>query len=472
MTNTTTPDWVRNAIFYQIFPDRFSNGDISNDPADITSWGLKPTVDNFFGGDLKGITKRLDYLQDLGINALYLTPIFKARSNHKYDTYDYFEIDPNFGNKQEFKNLVEEIHKRDMYIVLDGVFNHCGYDSVLFNDVKERGKNSKYYSWFNVFSYPIEKDEVNYQSCGGTWYLPKINLENPDARNYLIDVARYWIKEYKIDGWRLDVPWKIPISFWQQFREELKTEFPDIYLVGEIWRDPSIWVQGDTFDGIMNYSLRNCILDYCVYDRMDAEDFNYELLMQSRVFGNNIYGQLNLLGSHDTPRIMTECHEEINRIQLAITFLLTYIGTPMIYYGDEIGLIGENDPDCRRCMPWGHESDWNLSIKKYYKKMIQARKEHKALRRGSFLPIFIFNGIYAFQRKYDNDIVLVVLNPRKTYHDIRIRYQGTDLPDNIIWCDLITGEKYYSKDNQVYIEHLGSTKSLILFPMGIPIEEN
>jgi|LDZU01.1.fsa_nt_gi glycosidase len=465
MKNIISPDWIKDAIFYQIFPDRFANGDTSNDPASITPWGSNPTADNYFGGDLKGIIDHLDYLQGLGINALYLTPIFQAKSNHKYDTYDYYKIDPAFGDECTFKFLIEESHRRGMKIVLDGVFNHCGYDSVLFNDVREKGQGSKYSSWFNIYSYPVDKNEVNYQSCGGTWYLPKLNLENPDAREYLLDIARYWIREYGIDGWRLDVPWKVPISFWREFRRELKTEFPEIYLVGEIWRDPSPWVRGDTFDGVMNYALRNSILDYCVYDRMDAEDFNYELQLQAQIFGSNAPSQLNLLGSHDTPRILTLCSEEISRILLTITFLLTYVGAPMIYYGDEIGLSGGNDPDCRKCMPWDHESEWNLTIKRYYERLIQARLDHIALRRGNFLPLFIFNGIYAFQRHFENDIALIILNPRKAYYDIKIPYKAEYMRKNVIWCDLMTGNKYVSKNQQIHIDFLDSMTSLILFPM-------
>lgn len=461
---SSIPEWVQDAIFYQIFPDRFANGDISNDPVPITEWGSKPTIDNFFGGDLLGIINRLDYLQNLGINALYLNPIFKARSNHKYDTDDYYQIDPSFGDKRIFKSLVDECHQRGIRIILDGVFNHCGYDSVLFNDVIEREELSEYATWFNIHSYPIDKNVVNYQTCGGTWYLPKLNSDLPKVREYLFNVAAYWIREFGIDGWRLDVPWKIPVSFWIEFRQKIKNEFPDIYLVGEIWRDPANWVRGDTFDGVMNYSLRNCILDYCVYDRMDAEDFNYEIQLQLQIFQHSAPLQLNLLGSHDTPRIFTLCNEELKRELLAISFLFTYLGAPMIYYGDEIGLTGENDPDCRKCMPWDRKHEWNIIIKEHFEKLIKARLEHAALRRGTFRPLLMFNGIYAYQRQFENDTAIIVLNPRKAYHNIKIPYKGNDLEDKNKWCDLLTGKTILAQNGNIYLEDLDAMTSLILFP--------
>jgi len=460
--NQSQPFWVRDAIFYQIFPDRFSNGDITNNPNPVDEWGSKPTINNKFGGDLQGILNHLDYLTDLGINAIYLNPILQANTNHKYDTYDYFKIDPSFGDEKTLRLLISECHRRGIRVVLDGVFNHCGYDSILFNDVKTYGEQSRYSKWFEIHSFPISKEIVNYQTCGGTWYLPKLNTKNPIVQDYLIDVAIYWTKNFEIDGWRLDVPWKIPMKFWRRFRERIKREFPETYLIGEIWRDPSIWTKGDTFDGIMNYALRNSILDYCVYDRMDAEDFNYELEQQIGIFNQSACYQLNILGSHDTPRIFTLCSEEINRMLLTITFLFTYIGVPMIYYGDEIGLTGGDDPDCRKCMPWNHTEDWNTKISGYYKKLIKARLDHIAFRKGTFTPLFIFNGVYAYQRQYENDCAVIILNPRKSYQDIKIPYKTENLQEKEFWCDLITQKIFTAQDGFIRIDFLESASSLVL----------
>jgi len=461
---SSTPEWVRDTIFYQVFLDRFANGDASNDPVPTAKWGSKPTVDNFFGGDLLGVMNHLDYLQDVGVNALYLTPIFKASSNHKYDTDDYYQIDPAFGDKKIFRSLVDECHRRRVKVVLDGVFNHCGYHSIYFQDVIKNGRSSKYSNWFDIHSHPIDKDAVNYQTCGGTWYLPKLNCELPEVRQYLFDMAAYWIREFGIDGWRLDVPWKISFDFWMEFRERIKGEFPETYLVGEIWRDAMKWIRGDTFDGVMNYPLRNCILDYCVYDHMDAEDFNYELLHQQQIFQQAALLQLNLLGSHDTPRILTLCGEEIKREILAISFLFTYLGTPMLYYGDEIGLTGENDPDCRKCMPWEKQSEWNYVIQEHFKKLIKARMAHAALRRGSFKPLYVFNGVYSYQRQFEDDTIIVVLNPRMAYHDIKIPYVATHLNDKNEWCDILTRKKFIVQNGNICIETLDAMTGLILYP--------
>jgi glycosidase len=457
-----SPEWVQDAIFYQIFPDRFANGDITNDPPVKAAWGSQPTSNNYFGGDLLGIIQRLDYLQDLGITALYLTPIFKAKSNHKYDTFDYYEIDPSFGNKKIFKALVDDCHRRGIRIILDGVFNHCGYDSILFNDLREKEERSKYLKWFDIRSFPIDKYVVNYQTCGGTWYLPKLNTDHPDVREYLFEVAAYWIREFGIDGWRLDVPWKVSSGFWIEFRQRIKNEFPQIYLVGEIWRDPSIWVKGDRFDGVMNYALRNYILDYCVFDHMDAEDFNHELLLQAEIFGNSAAIQMNLLGSHDTPRFFTLCQENIKRELLAISFLFTYIGAPMIYYGDEIGLVGENDPDCRRCMPWEQKAEWNMVIKNHIEKLIKTRLRHKALRRGTFKMLMTFNGIYAYQRQYEDDVAIVILNPRMAYQDIKIPYKDNEPAGKNKWRDLLSGKVMISDNDFITIDHIDSMTGLIL----------
>ncbi len=463
---SSTPEWVHDAIFYQIFPDRFANGDVSNDPFSISEWGSKPTVDNFFGGDLLGVMNRLDYLQDLGVNTLYLTPIFKASSNHKYDADDYYQIDPAFGDKKIFKSLVDECHRRGVKIVLDGVFNHCGYHSIYFQDVIENGRSSKYSAWFDIHSFPVDKDAVNYQTCGGTWYLPKLNCELPEVRQYLLDVAIYWIREFGIDGWRLDVPWKISFNFWREFRERIKSEFPETYLVGEIWRNPEKWIKGEIFDGVMNYPLRNCILDYCVYDHMDAEDFNFELLNQQQILQQATLMQLNLLGSHDTPRILTLCEGDIKREILALSFLFTYLGAPMIYYGDEIGLMGGNDPDCRKCIPWEKKNGWNFTIQKHFKKLITARMTHAALRRGSFTPLYVFNGIYAYQRQMGEDTIIVVLNPRMAYHDIKIPCTAFHLKDKKEWRDLVTGKKYSVQNGNIFIETLDAMTGLILCPEG------
>lgn len=455
------PAWVREAIFYEIFPERFANGDPSNDPPGSVPWGSDPTRDNFFGGDLQGVLDRLPYLEDLGITALYLTPIFKAGSNHKYDTHDYLEIDPAFGDKDLLRRLVCEAHKRGIRIVLDAVFNHCGTGFWAFEDVLRFGPMSKYASWFFINSYPLRQQPPSYQTFGAVPELPKFNTWDPEVREYLFKVATYWIEAFDIDGWRLDVPWKVPMEFWQGFREKVKHANPEAYIVGEMWRDPTPWLRGDTFDGVMNYLLREVILDYCVREKMDAEDFDYELLHLLGLHGDSAPYQLNLLGSHDTPRLLTLCDGDLNRAIIAVVFLFTFIGCPLIYYGDEVGLTGGQDPGCRRAMPWD-QACWQSELVQTYRLLIQARRRHPALRGGQFERLWVFNNMYAYRRWFERDEVIVILNPREKLLDVRVPCPGTRRSRQ--WRDLIQGGGLMEQDGFITLEVLPAKTAYVLIP--------
>ncbi|GMQ78557.1 MAG: glycoside hydrolase family 13 protein [Anaerolineae bacterium] len=458
----SAPKWVKDSIFYQIFPDRFANGDPGNDPPNLAPWGSLPVNDNFFGGDLQGIIDRLSYLEDLGVTAIYLNPIFKGNTNHKYDTGDYFSIDPAFGTLELMRSLVNEAHSRGLRIVLDAVFNHCGEGFWAFKDVRKNGSASEFAGWFNIRSYPLSIDPPSYQTCGGTWYLPKLDTSNPEVRKHLLDVASYWLEEIDVDGWRLDVPWKVPLEFWRAFRERVKQVKSDAYIVGEVWRDAQVWLDGDTCDGVMNYQLRDYILDFCVRDTMDAEDFDYEITRLRMLHGPSAEYQLNLLGSHDTHRILTVCNGDIERVILAMTFLFTYIGAPMVFYGDEVGLVGHNDPDCRRTMPWD-ERTWDRRLLDTYKKLIWARRKHDVLHSGEIETILVFNGVYAYRRSFGAEEAIVVLNPREKQKDVWIclREGGSSLK---IWYDLFTGNDFHEKNGHLNLGDLPAKKALLLFP--------
>ena len=458
----TAPKWVNNAVFYQIFIDRFANGDQTNDPPGVAAWSSPPTRDNFFGGDLQGILNHLPYLEKLGITALYLTPIFKARSNHKYDTNDYLTIDPSFGTKQLFRHFIDVAHSKGMRIVLDAVFNHCGDSFWAFKDLKLNGVKSKYRDWFYATTLPIQQEPPNYQTCGGVASLPKLNVMNPEVQKYLLKVSSYWLNEFGIDGWRLDVPWKVNIDFWRTFREVVKQINPEAYIVGEVWRDPTPWLGGDICDGVMNYLLRECILDYCVRDTMDAEDFHYESSRLMELAGPSALYQLNLLGSHDTARILTICNNNIERTILAMTILFTSIGTPMIYYGDEIGISGENDPDCRRCMIWD-ENYWNSQLLKVYRLLINARINHPALRYGNFEKLMVFNGIYAYRRYLEDDESIIIINPREERRCINIHSPNGNFVYHK-WRDIFTGKIIPQDENILKFDIIPSYTAFILFP--------
>lgn len=456
-----SPAWVKDAVFYQIFPERFANGDPSNDPAWVLPWGTRPTPLTFMGGDLQGILDHLPYLRDLGINAVYLTPIFKARSNHKYDTADYFQVDPYFGDKALLKTLVEAAHANRIRVILDAVFNHCGDGFWAFQDVMEKGDQSAYLDWFFLQGLPIEQNPPSYQTCGGAGFLPKLNLANPEVKKHLLEAAVYWIRETGIDGWRLDVPWKAPLEFWREFRQVVKQACPDAYIVAEAWRDGLRWLQGDTCDGVMNYPLRDYILDYCARDAMDAEDFDHFVTRLQETYGPAAPYQLNLLGSHDTPRLLTLCGGDVSRAVLAFTCLLTGVGAPMIYYGDENGMLGENDPDCRRCMEW-EAGRWNGAIRTAVKTLTGLRHAHPALQAGGYETLLTFNGVYAYRRFLGDDQVVIVTNPREVRRNLAIPLPAQNTGRR--WIDAFSGVTYLSDQKRLLLPELAARSGLVLTP--------
>jgi len=405
-----TLQWVRDAIFYQIMPDRFANGDPIGDPKGVRPWGRRPTRRNFFGGDLAGIRQRLPYLQDLGVTALYLTPVFTSPSNHKYDTADYFQVDPAFGGNEALRALVTAVHTAGMRIVLDGVFNHTGDLFWAFRSVVEEGKDSPYTGWYSFDSLPVRLQPPNYRACGGAHFLPRLNTENPEVREYLYRVGRFWISEFDVDGWRLDVPWEVGHEFWQGFRSAVKAVKPDAYLVGESWGNAMPWLAGDQFDGVTHYPLRELLIRFFVQQAINAATFDRELQTLRDAYPDHVRGNLlTLLGSHDTPRIRTVADGRTGPVKAALVFLFTYEGAPMIYYGDEVGLEGGPDPDCRRCMPWG-DAVWDGEQHALLTRLGRVRQAHPALRRGDFTMLACQERTFVFSRQYNADVVVVAIN--------------------------------------------------------------
>ncbi len=425
------PAWVADAVFYQIFPDRFSRSHRILQPKNLEAWDTPPTVHGYKGGDLLGIVDRLDWLADLGVNAIYLNPIFRSASNHRYHTHDYYRVDPLLGGNVAFEEFVRACRSRDMRIVLDGVFNHASRGFLQFNDILESGSLSPWRDWFTIHSYPLnaydERHPPNYDAWWGLHALPKFNTANPQVREYLMRVGEHWI-EQGIDGWRLDVPLEIHTEgFWEEFRRRVRDQNPDAYIVGEIWHEAADWIsRGDRFDGVMNYLLTGAVvsfagvkrinwpvadgLDYSVRD-IDAAGYAAAVAHLLEMYPESATkANLNLLGSHDTARLLTILGDDTDGVILAMLMIMTFPGAPCIYYGDEIGLTGGHDPECRAAFPWEHESEWNSRILDAVRSLIALRQSEPALRHGSYETLHATKGslLHVFTRIDERQLLVAV----------------------------------------------------------------
>jgi cyclomaltodextrinase len=407
------PFWVQDAIFYQIFPDRFANGDPANDPPNVQAWGSPPTAWGFQGGDLRGILQHFDYLLDLGITAIYLNPIFCSPSPHRYNTSDYYRIDPLLGTRADFKDLLDHAHRNGVRLVLDGVFNHVGRGFFAFVDVLENGVNSPYRDWFHIKRFPLDAygdgPASNYVGWWDHKSLPKLNTTNRQVRKYLLDVARYWA-EQGIDGWRLDVPNEIDDDeFWEEFHQEMRAVNPDFYLLGEIWEINPRWTDDHHFDGLMNYPVRNALLTL-LQGKGDAQQFAGEINAIIQTYHpENLRAMYVPLDSHDTERFRTLLGGNATRHKLALLFQMAFPGAPAIYYGDEIGLEGGKDPDSRRSFSW-KEADWDQELRNFIKTLVMLRKQTPCLRRGEYHLLQAEDRHYVFARTLNAECVLVALN--------------------------------------------------------------
>ena len=444
-----TPDWMHGALVYQIFPERFANGDPDNDPPGSVPWGSPPHWFERQGGDLVGIVKQIDHLQELGVDVLYLNPIFTAPSSHKYDALDYYHVDPDLGGDEALRALVDALHERGMRIILDASFNHCHPRFFAFQDVVQRGADSPYADWFTIYEFPVtlryrparltgywqhwiegagaslgfpvqaldegDLDGPPFEPTYLAWYgvpnMPKLNQMNPETRRYFLDVTAYWLREFQIDGWRMDVARHVEPDFWRDFRRVAKATRPDCYLLSEIWGDTSPWLQGDQFDATMNYLFRELALFYFAQQDIDTPTFLDGLLRMLFLYAPQVMAVThNLISSHDTERFLTMCNGELDGLKLATLLQFTLPGAPGVYYGDEIGMEGGHDPDCRRAFPWHQPESWHLDVLEWVKTLAHLRRAHPALRHGDFFLVWQGDDAFAFLRRCENQAVLVLIN--------------------------------------------------------------
>ena len=514
-----TPDWVKDGIIYQIFTDRFYDGSKDNNP-DFKEWyydglnippedgkllkkyteyyhleddwynfsglvkspyhhpdgeGHQPDYNSFYGGDIKGIHEKLDYLEDLGITIIYFNPLFESKSNHKYDAVDYMKLDPHFGTEEEFKLFVDDAHGRGIKIILDVAFNHTGETFWAFQDAMKYGPESKYYDWYEWKKWPLPDlkktnnyKPIDYYECWwGYGHMPNLNFDygeaNPsenhikdinlasphwDVVNYVLDVSEYWISEMDLDGFRLDVPNEVPFWFWELFRDKVKSIKPDAYLVGELWSNAVDWVNDDYFDAVMNYAyFKDPVMRFFNTRQCDAKAFDRDLkqgLLSYPIQATQV--MMNLIDSHDTFRYLESCNGDVSRLELAVLFQMTYVGTPHIWYGDEIGMMGAHDPDCRRPFDWKYtENPDKVLLREHYKKLIKIRKENSCLRTGSFDTLLADDMVYSFLRTDDNGSISVAINNDTKIHKIKIPVNSNRV------LDLLTGKEYVAIDGFVEI---------------------
>lgn len=419
-----TPDWVNSTIWYQIFIDRFCNGNPDTDPENVKKWrepDKKVQYNDYFGGDIKGITSKLDYLKELGISGLYLTPICKGRSNHKYDTTSYTTIDPHFGTDEDMIEMVTSAHNYGIRVMLDGVFNHTSAFFKPWMDVVKNGPESKYYDWFIINKWPFKSGGWSSNAKLGNYYtfaffdmMPKLNTNNPKVIKYIIKVLTTWINKYDIDGIRLDVAGEISHTLCKEIHRKLKAIKPDFYILGEIWHDSTPWLRGDEYDSVMNYPFGDSVNDFWADLSKTSKDFEYAVNRCYTLYPEQINKVLfNLLDSHDTIRLITKLGS-LAKFYQQLVVLFTMPGTVCIYYGTEIALEGGHDPDCRRCMPWNliHKGGYHDKIA-IVKSLIQLRNNYPALRSNdyNFINIPENNRILCYDRFAENgEKITVILN--------------------------------------------------------------
>ena len=435
------PEWVRDAVVYNIFPDSFASGKCrvagTSQPRQFGGQTLRGRL----GGTLEGVTRNIDYLKNLGINCVYLNPIFAAGEYHKYDLLDYYHADPCFGGDGAFREMVEALHAANIRVIIDGVFNHCGWHFFAFEDVLKNQEKSPYKDWFYDLTFPVRRPETaeelpDYACFAYERMMPKLNTANPEVRKYFCDVGAYWVREYHIDGWRLDVASEVNDGFWRAFREAVKGVDPEALLIGEVWESAGHWLRGDMFDSTMNYDFRKHCRAFFAEKRIDAAEFSgrvTDMLMRYRL--QMLPAQLNLLDSHDVSRFLSLCGGDTAGYRLAVLFMMCFVGMPTVFYGDELGVQGIREEEYRAPMPW---ETGNLSLLAFFRKAIAMRHALAPLREGDFRMLSAETGsrVFCFRRSLGEDAVTVTVNAGDAPADIPVSaeklYWAEDLEDSTL----------------------------------------
>lgn len=418
-----TPAWVERSVIYQIFPDRFANGDTSNDPPDVRSWSAAPTGFGRFGGDVAGVRAHLPYLADLGISAIYFNPVFKSPSNHRYDAEDYKVIDPQFGTNAEFAALTRELRAKNIRTVMDFVFNHTATSFPPFQDILQKGESSAYRRWYYIKSYPVRVEQnPGYVAWNNLASMPKLNLANPETHDYMLGLVDHWQRTLPLAGLRLDVAGEVSPAFWRDLRKRAKSLDPRMWIVGEVWGDGSPWLTGDQWDSVMNYPFREASLRFIAEGKSAPSEYAKRLMQLYHRYVPQVSRNLmNLLSSHDTPRFLTLCKDNADLHRLAATVQFTWVGAPSIYYGEELGMRGGMDPENRRGMEWSLATPGNPMLR-YYKRLIRLRNASPALQAGDPEILLADDraGTLAYSRTLGSEIAIVAINRSDRPQTLRI----------------------------------------------------
>ena len=405
------PQWAKDAIVYNIFPDSFANGKRRMESSSTCATYHGEECRSLHGGTIKGIEDNLDYIKELGCNCIYLNPFFVASSYHKYDLIDYFHVDPTRGTDDDFKSLVKTAHDMGMRVIVDGVFNHVCWRHLFFKDVLEKGKESEYYDYFYEMpekpAFPKKGKAPDYICFAYVPEMPKTNTANPGLRNYFCSVGAHWVKEFDVDGWRLDVANEVDDQFLRAFRTAVKKEKADALVIGEVWENANHYINGNMMDSAMNYDFRRFCGQFFAKGNIDAAEFDARVTnLLVRYPRQATYAQLNLLDSHDVSRFLTVCRGDIDKMELAVLFQMTFVGMPSIFYGDEKGLLGQSEPEYRRPM----EFDADSPLEDVYRKLIAVRKEHESLRDGEYETLLSTGKAYGYRRYDEKESVSIYLN--------------------------------------------------------------
>ena len=430
------PEWAKNKVVYQIFPARFA----TDQPVAKDLWYQTPLRREDLKGNLRGIIDRLDHLQELGVDVLYMTPVFQSDSVHKYNTDDYYKIDPSFGTKEDLKELVEKAHGRGMRVILDAVFNHSSKQFFAFADIAEKEERSAYLDWYFVEGFPLraKMGEIpNFKTFSYFGGMPKLNLKNPQVEEYFIQVGKYWIRECGIDGWRLDVADEIGHRFWKRFRDAVKEEKPDALIVGEEWHYGGDFLEGDEWDSVMNYHFYNAVMDLIAREEISVSQFMDSLgFLRGNLHPSTCQVLWNLIDSHDTERFFYSTGRNRAKHRLAAAVQLLLPGMPMIYYGDEYAMDGDRE-DCRRGMVWDEEHQ-DREMFAWYKKLIAIRHAYPCLTEGKVTACHTDDaaGTIALTSVLEQDEVTVLFHCKEG---------AADLPEYAGRQDLLTEAAFDGK---------------------------